>query len=89
MRSQLEAQQQEVLTLQQSLTTAKQEKDTLEHELGDLVRLMTYVALGYKLLIFFMLYATLNTQYIVIVIQSLELPCSPPPGGINVMADRV
>lgn len=59
MRSQLEAQQQEVLTLQQSLTTVKQEKDTLEQELGGLVRFMTSFPLGYKLLVFFVLYATL------------------------------
>lgn len=38
MNSQLEGKQQEVLALQQSLTTVKQEKDTLEQELGGLVR---------------------------------------------------
>lgn len=34
----MEKQQQEVLTLQQSLTTVKKEKDTLEQDLGVLVR---------------------------------------------------
>lgn len=38
--SQLERQQQEVLSLTQSLTGVKQEKDTLEQELGELVRIV-------------------------------------------------
>ena len=41
LNSLLEAQQQEVVSLQQNLTTVKQEKDSLEQELGGLVRLIT------------------------------------------------
>lgn len=41
LNSQLEGKQQEVLSLQQSLNTVKQEKDTLEQELGGLVRTVT------------------------------------------------
>lgn len=59
MSSELEGKQQEVVSLQESLTTVQQEKDTLNQELGDLVSLfvytMTKVALGWKSLIFFML----------------------------------
>lgn len=41
MSSQLDGRQQEVLSLQKSLTTVQQEKDNLEQELGCLVRLMS------------------------------------------------
>ena len=46
--SQLEDKQQEVSSLQQSLTTAKQLKDTMEQELGGLVSSVAYCSDAYE-----------------------------------------